>query len=96
MHLVSGHERDVDAFASQFTTNRFADADAAARHDRMLALQSEVHGILSPSRRDRDFIGTPRIVLSEGLWRKGCQTKRDEMQPARIPSTDPPPPRRCP
>jgi hypothetical protein len=34
-------------------------------------LQSEVHGTLSPWRRDRDLIASLLIVLSEGAWRKG-------------------------
>ena len=56
--LVARHDRHIDAFARQFPRDGFADAPAAAGHDRMLALQSEVHGILSPWRCDRDFIAS--------------------------------------
>jgi hypothetical protein len=38
------HDRPIDPFASQFPRNGFASAPTAAHHDRMLALQSEVHG----------------------------------------------------
>ena len=51
--------------------NGFADAPTATSHDRMLALQSEVHGTLSPWRPDCDFLASLLIVLSEGTWRKG-------------------------
>ena len=54
-----------------------ADAPTAAGNDRMLALQSEVHGILSPWRCDRDFVASGRIVLSEVPSRKSCQTYGD-------------------
>ena len=45
--LVPRHDRHIDPFASQFPRNGFADAPAAAGHNRMFALQSEVHGTLS-------------------------------------------------
>src|SRR5208282_841749 len=51
-------------------------APTAAGHDRMLAVQSEVHGTLSPWWRDRNFIASLLIVLSEGTWRKGVATRR--------------------
>src|SRR5271166_2889532 len=69
--LVPRHDRHIDPFASQFPRNGFADAATAAGHDRMLALQPEVHGTLCPWWRDRNFIASLLIVLSEGTWRKG-------------------------
>ena len=47
IRLVAGHDRHIDPFTSQFPRNGFANAPAAAGHDRMLVVQSEVHGILS-------------------------------------------------
>ncbi len=46
--FVACYDCHIDAFASQFAGNGFADASAAAGHDGMLAVQSEVHGALSP------------------------------------------------
>src|SRR5277367_703872 len=60
---VARHDRHIDAFARQFPRDGLADAPTAAGYDRMLALQSEVHGFLSPWRRDRDFIASALIVL---------------------------------
>src|SRR5262249_29788533 len=71
IRLGPRHDRHIDPFAGQFPRNGFADAAAAAGHDRMLALQSEVHGTLSPWRGGRGFVGSLLIVLSEGTWRKG-------------------------
>src|SRR5215472_16326303 len=45
--LGARHDRDINPFASQFPRNGLPNAAAAAGHDRMLVLQSEVHGILS-------------------------------------------------
>src|SRR5262249_7741386 len=70
------HDRHIDPFARQFPRNGFADAPAAASYDRMLALQSEVHGNLSPWVAWRNFIASPLIVLSEGTWRKGVARRR--------------------
>src|SRR6516225_9363885 len=47
IRLGARHDRHIDPFASQFPRNGLADAATAASHDRMLALQSEVHGSLS-------------------------------------------------
>ena len=55
----------------QFPRDGFANAPTTASHDRMLALQSEVHCTLFRWLRDRDFIASLLIVLSEGTWRKG-------------------------
>jgi hypothetical protein len=62
--LVPRHDRHIDPFASQFPRYGFANAPTAASHDRMLALQSEVHGTLSPWLRDRNFIASLLVVLS--------------------------------
>jgi hypothetical protein len=43
-----GEERNASVFARQFPRDGFADAPTAAGYYRMLALQSEVHGIFSP------------------------------------------------
>ena len=51
--FVPGHDRHIDPFARQFPRDGLADAPAAAGHDRMLVLQSEVHGTLSLSKRPR-------------------------------------------
>ena len=48
IRLVPRHDRHIDPFASQFPRDGFADAPTAAGHDRMLAVQSEVHGSSSP------------------------------------------------
>jgi len=65
-----GRRCDVDAFAGQFPGDGFADASAAAGHDRVLALQAEVHGGFS-----RGGVGAVllvrSIVLREGQRRKG-------------------------
>jgi hypothetical protein len=74
--LVARYDRHIDAFARQFPRDGFADAPTAAGHDRMLALQSEVHGFLSPWRRDRDFIASALIVLSEGTLAQGLPDVR--------------------
>jgi len=47
-----------------------AEPPAAAGHDRVLGLQSEGVGILTPWRRDR---ASRRIVRAEGPWCKSCQ-----------------------
>jgi aldose 1-epimerase len=47
----------IGPFASQFPRDGFADAPATASHDRMLVLQSKIHGILSLS-------GVPRFCCS--------------------------------
>jgi hypothetical protein len=44
--LVARHDRHIHALARQFPRNGLADAPAAAGHDRVLALQSKVHGNL--------------------------------------------------
>jgi hypothetical protein len=74
--LVPRHDRHIDPFASQFPRNGFANAPTAARHDRMLALQPEVHGTLSPWWCDRNFIASLLIVLFERTWRKGVARRR--------------------
>src|SRR5205823_277781 len=53
IHLVPRHDRHIGPFAGQFPRDGLANAPTAAGHDRMLVLQSEVHGILSPWRRDQ-------------------------------------------
>jgi hypothetical protein len=63
-----------DELDAEFPRDGFADTPTTAGHDRMLVLQSEVHGILS-------LVGVPRfccstaIVLSEGARRKACQMR---------------------
>jgi hypothetical protein len=47
IRLVPRHDRHIGPFASQFPRDGFADTPTTAGHDRMLVLQSEVHGILS-------------------------------------------------
>jgi hypothetical protein len=61
--LVPRHDRHIDPFASQFSRNGFANAPTTAGHDRMLALQSEVHDTFSPWWRERNFIASLLIVL---------------------------------
>jgi hypothetical protein len=56
----------------------------------VLVLQSEVHGILSPCRSDRDFAAPLLIVLSEGTWRKACGM-RDDASNDYSPPAEPPP-----
>ena len=73
IRLVPRHDRHIDPFAGQFPRDGFADAPTAAGHDRMLALQSEVHGILSPCRRASIPVQPPRIVLPS---RTGAQVRR--------------------
>ena len=46
IRLVPRNDRHIDPFARQFPRDGFADAPTTAGHDRMLALQSEIHGIL--------------------------------------------------
>jgi hypothetical protein len=77
IHLVPGYDRHIGPFASQFPRDGFANAPTTASHDRMLVLQSEVHGTLSPWQRDRDSIASLLIVLPERTRRKGCQTQDD-------------------
>src|SRR6202011_4612820 len=77
IHLVPRHDRHIGPFASQFPRDGFANAPTTASHDRMLTLQSEVHGILSPCRSDRDFAAPLLIVLSEETWRKACRMRGD-------------------
>src|SRR6516162_10800930 len=52
--LVPRYDRHIDPFASEFPRNGFANAPTAAGHDRIFALQSEVHSTPSPWRRDRE------------------------------------------
>src|ERR1041385_4512774 len=47
IRLVARYNRHIGPFASQFPGYGFANAPTTAGHDRMLVLQSEVHGILS-------------------------------------------------
>jgi hypothetical protein len=54
--LVPRHDRHIDPFARQLPRDGFTDAPAAAGDDRLLALQSEVHGTLSLWRRGRDLL----------------------------------------
>jgi hypothetical protein len=75
--LVPRHDRDIDAFPGQFPRNGFADAPAPASHDRMLALQSQIHGISSPSRCDRNFALSLLIVFRGKLRCKGPCRKGD-------------------
>jgi hypothetical protein len=75
IRLGARHDRHIDPFASQFPRNGFANAATAASHDRMLALQSEVHGSLSLVARPQ-FMASLLIVLSEGDWRKGVAGHR--------------------
>src|SRR5207244_1075809 len=67
--LGSRDDRHIDAFARQFPRNGLANAPATARHNRMLALQSEVHGSLPLAARK--FMASRLIVLCEEAWRKG-------------------------
>src|SRR6266404_9276876 len=77
--LVPRHDRHIDPFASQFPRNGLANSPTAASHDRMLALQSEVHGTLFPWRRDRDdlLLHCSLFSLREPGARGGCQTRGD-------------------
>ena len=78
IRLVPRHDRHIGPLASQFPRDGFADTPTAAGYDRMLALQSEIHGILS-------LVGVPRvgssmlIVPFEGTWRKDCQMSGDAL-----------------
>ena len=61
IRLVPGHDRHIGPFASQFPRNGFTGCpDRHASYDRMLAVQSEVHGTLSRWRR------RPAILLHYG------------------------------
>jgi len=60
IRLVPRDDRHIGPFASQFPRDGFADAPTTAGHDRMLVLQSEVHGILS-------LVGVPQFCCSAAI-----------------------------
>ena len=68
--LVPRHDRHIDTFARQFPRDGFANTPTTASDDRMLALQSEVHGVLHSWRPDSNFAAKLSIVLSARPSRK--------------------------
>ena len=61
IRLVPRYDRHIGPFASEFPRDGFANAPTTASHDRMLVLQSEVHGIIS-------LVRVTAILLLHCLW----------------------------